>query len=210
MNVFINFFRDVLDGPVYITVAIISVILICAGIGYFAERKQKREVEEKKFEDTHVKIKNIQENKPVENVSTGGQKVTISNANATNKQYGVPSNITKGRVESKVVPGLTQPKPVSAQPVNTQSMNGQLEGTYLNQNPQQINNINNNQNMVYQNTTQVVNSVNYNQPNTTVPNNTNYSNSNTINQPTNYGNQTQTYNNVNAQTNTNINNSFTN
>ena len=37
MDFIIMFFRDILDGPLYIIVAIISGILICSCIGYMAE-----------------------------------------------------------------------------------------------------------------------------------------------------------------------------
>ena len=42
MEQIIHFFRDTLDGPVYIVVAIIAGILLCACIGYLAEKSIKR------------------------------------------------------------------------------------------------------------------------------------------------------------------------
>ncbi|MBQ2639717.1 MAG: hypothetical protein IJF92_03035 [Bacilli bacterium] len=200
MDVFIAFFRDVLDGPIYITSTVISVILICAGIGYFAEKKQNREQAEKKFNDTHVKIENTHANETNNNVSTGAQKTTISNVNVNSNQYNVSDSINRGKVESKVVPEVlapTQPIPNVQTAPNTNY---------------------NNQNMVYQNNVQTQNNnINYNnQYNSQVSNNTNYNNQNNMetssyynstasNQPnTNYNNQNQIYNN------TNINNNFTN
>ncbi len=37
----VNFFRDVLNGPLYIVVVILSIIFIMAIIGFIMERKQK-------------------------------------------------------------------------------------------------------------------------------------------------------------------------
>ena len=45
----INFFRDVLDGPLYIVIAILSVIFIMAIIGFLMERKKLEEDEKAKF-----------------------------------------------------------------------------------------------------------------------------------------------------------------
>lgn len=40
MDYVVIFFRDILDGPLYIVVSIISVILICSCIGYMAEQHE--------------------------------------------------------------------------------------------------------------------------------------------------------------------------
>lgn len=54
MEIIITFFRDVLNGPAYIVVAIISGILICSCIGYLAEKK----INEKKERSKYVQIDN--------------------------------------------------------------------------------------------------------------------------------------------------------
>ena len=157
MNVFISFFRDVLDGPVYIVVATISIILIFAGIGYFAEKKQKREEEQKKFDNSHISIQNDHANIP-----TGSQTATISDVNATNSQNGVPENLTRGKVESKVVPEvLTQTSTTNNQNISNNNT------VYNNQTNMMPNN-----NMAYNN--QPTN--NYNNANTNINTNNNFTN----------------------------------
>lgn len=42
MESIIHFFRDILDGPLYIVVVIVSVILIFALLGYLMEKSQNR------------------------------------------------------------------------------------------------------------------------------------------------------------------------
>ena len=49
MDFLITFFRDILSGPVYIVVAIISGILICSCIGYLAERSIKKREKDKEY-----------------------------------------------------------------------------------------------------------------------------------------------------------------
>lgn len=56
MDFIITFFRDVLDGPVYIVVAIICGILICSCIGYLGEQYLNKQKEKKEFEATHAAI----------------------------------------------------------------------------------------------------------------------------------------------------------
>lgn len=41
MEFFITFFRDIIDGPAYIIVTVVAAILLCACIGYLAEKKLK-------------------------------------------------------------------------------------------------------------------------------------------------------------------------
>lgn len=49
MDFIITFFRDILDGPVYIVVTVICSILICACIGYLAEKRQKKRLEKEQY-----------------------------------------------------------------------------------------------------------------------------------------------------------------
>ncbi len=62
----IKFFRDILSGPIYVVVVIISLILIMAIIGYLMEKKQKQDEALGKIAHVGRKIK---EEKPVNNVS---------------------------------------------------------------------------------------------------------------------------------------------
>ena len=43
MENIIHFFRDILDGPLYVIVVIISILLLCVCIGYFIDVRQKRQ-----------------------------------------------------------------------------------------------------------------------------------------------------------------------
>ena len=56
MDFIISFFRDFLDGPLYIVVTVICVILICSCIGYLGEQYLKSQEEKKAFEATHAAI----------------------------------------------------------------------------------------------------------------------------------------------------------
>ena len=70
MEMIISFFRDFLSGPLYIAMVIINSILICAGIGYFAEKSQIRKKEREKFKDTHIAVENIP-NQNINNAALG-------------------------------------------------------------------------------------------------------------------------------------------
>lgn len=56
MDFIVTFFRDVLDGPVYIIVSIISGILICSCIGYLAEQSllKKKAIED--YKNSHAEV----------------------------------------------------------------------------------------------------------------------------------------------------------
>ena len=43
MENIIHFFRDILDGPLYVIVVIISFLLLCVCIGYLIDVRQKRQ-----------------------------------------------------------------------------------------------------------------------------------------------------------------------
>lgn len=43
MENIIHFFRDILDGPLYVIVVIISILLLCVCIGYLIYVRQKRQ-----------------------------------------------------------------------------------------------------------------------------------------------------------------------
>lgn len=56
MDFIITFFRDVLDGPLYIVIAVIAGILICSCIGYLAERSIIKKREKKKYDQEHFNV----------------------------------------------------------------------------------------------------------------------------------------------------------
>lgn len=43
MENIIHFFRDILDGPLYVIVVIIFILLLCVCIGYLIDVRQKRQ-----------------------------------------------------------------------------------------------------------------------------------------------------------------------
>lgn len=59
MDIIVTFFRDILDGPLYIIVSIISGILFCSCIGYLAERNNLKKAAKKKFENSYATVNNI-------------------------------------------------------------------------------------------------------------------------------------------------------
>lgn len=66
MDFFITFFRDILDGPLYIVIAVISGILICSCIGYLAEQSINKKKQKNQYNETHATVdssndKNISE-----------------------------------------------------------------------------------------------------------------------------------------------------
>ena len=56
MDFIISFFRDTLDGPLYIVIAILCGILICSCIGYLGEQYLKKQEAKKLYEETHAAI----------------------------------------------------------------------------------------------------------------------------------------------------------
>lgn len=56
MDFIITFFRDILDGPLYIVIAVISGILICSCIGYLAERSIMRKKEKEQYDKEHFNV----------------------------------------------------------------------------------------------------------------------------------------------------------
>ncbi len=56
MDFIIGFFRDVLDGPLYIIVTIICIILICSCIGYLAEQSINKKKKKQEYDNTHATV----------------------------------------------------------------------------------------------------------------------------------------------------------
>lgn len=71
MEFVISFFRDFLSGPLYIVVAIVSVIGILACIGYLAEKQLKAKEEKKKLDEMYAQVHLL----PTD-VATGAETVT--------------------------------------------------------------------------------------------------------------------------------------
>ena len=56
MDFVIVFFRDVLDGPLYIAVSIVCSILICSCIGYMGEKYLVEKKEGEEFASKHTSV----------------------------------------------------------------------------------------------------------------------------------------------------------
>lgn len=56
MDFIITFFRDVLDGPLYIGVVVLNSILICSCIGYLGEQYLNKQKQKQEYEATHVNV----------------------------------------------------------------------------------------------------------------------------------------------------------
>lgn len=86
MDFIVVFFRDILDGPLYIIVALISGILFCSCIGYLAEQNNLKKAAKEKFNNSYATVANI-DNSVSNSVST-----TSSKATPTLNQPVVPPN----------------------------------------------------------------------------------------------------------------------
>lgn len=102
MDFIITFFRDILDGPVYIVVTVICSILICACIGYLAEKSQKK----KKEKDQYVQI----ENAPVSPVpTTNVVSTTVAPTPVVSTTSAMPEVTTVPVPGGGVPPAVSQP-----------------------------------------------------------------------------------------------------
>lgn len=91
MEFIITFFRDILDGPLYIVVAVISVILICSCIGYLAETSLNKKKAKQQYDESHANIGGTQEivAPAPPNVN---QTNTVEVSNTVNVQTGINQN----------------------------------------------------------------------------------------------------------------------
>lgn len=106
MDFIVTFFRDVLDGPVYIIVSIICGILICSCIGYLAEQSllKKRAIEE--YKNSHAEVDsngntplNIHETDSQSSVDNSSNTISIPQ-NAKDVQAvvsGIPTTVSSSQ-----------------------------------------------------------------------------------------------------------------
>lgn len=109
MDTIIGFFRDTLDGPIYIVWIVGCLILIFACIGYLAEKG----------------IKNKKEKEKYANVNDTNNDVPV--ATTISEEEAVPNEVEKQVQESVVTTPVSnvpseEVKPVSTQPVETTSV----------------------------------------------------------------------------------------
>ena len=76
MDFIVIFFRDILDGPLYVIVAFISGILFCSCIGYLAEQNNLKKVAKEKLNNSYATVANI-DNSINSNVSTSATTTSV-------------------------------------------------------------------------------------------------------------------------------------
>lgn len=84
MDFFITFFRDILDGPVYIVVAILCGILFCSCIGYLAEVHFNKKKQALEYQNTHA---NVSMNTPNNVGGINMQQNVQQNMQTVNQNY---------------------------------------------------------------------------------------------------------------------------
>lgn len=82
MDFIVIFFRDILDGPLYIIVALISGILFCSCIGYLAEQNNLKKKAKEKLNNSYATVANI-DNSVNANASTSANTTSVSTSSST-------------------------------------------------------------------------------------------------------------------------------
>ena len=82
MDFIVIFFRDILDGPLYIIVALISGILFCSCIGYLAEQNNLKKKAKEKLNNSYATVANI-DNSVNANASISANTTSVSTSSST-------------------------------------------------------------------------------------------------------------------------------
>lgn len=90
MDIIIVFFRDILDGPLYIVLFILNTIFICSCIGYLGEQYLNNKKQKEKFEQSHVDISKVSDNSQTNTIIQN----SVSTINAVNNQSNVSATNT--------------------------------------------------------------------------------------------------------------------
>ena len=125
MDIIITFFRDILDGPLYIIIAVICGVLFCACIGYLAEKSQLKRKEREKY--VEVKNESVAINSqvpPVAQVTTSPsvspQVVTMPTNNMNSSVESVPVSQSPYVIPTQVVSPTVSATTVAPVPVDSQ------------------------------------------------------------------------------------------
>lgn len=134
----IHFFRDILDGPIYIVIVIISIILIMAIIGFMMERKR---LEQEKKE----KIVIISKETPVTpmepvNISMNVEN-TLSNDEMVNSTSSLSFTIGNTISDNNISTNINTPSPINIPFTNSTVVNT----NNIQSSNENFNNIDNNQ-----------------------------------------------------------------
>lgn len=120
MDFIIGFFRDVLDGPLYIIVTIICIILICSCIGYLAEQSINKKKKKQEYDNTHATVGDgqVQNQAP----TTGLEGVEPVEVGTTPMPQPVqveptPQQVQMGGISQQVPAQQAMPQPSGTAPV---------------------------------------------------------------------------------------------
>ncbi len=98
MDIIVVFFRDILDGPLYIIVALICGILFCSCIGYLAEQNNLKKAAKEKFNNSYATVANI-DNSVTATQTVSTQSTAMNNPTdvAASTQVGTSQIVNNGQ-----------------------------------------------------------------------------------------------------------------
>lgn len=100
MDFIVIFFRDILDGPLYIIVALISGILFCSCIGYLAEQNNLKKKAKEKLNNSYAAVANI-DNSVNANVSASATTTSVSTSSSIG-QVGANQSVNNGQDNNNI------------------------------------------------------------------------------------------------------------
>lgn len=89
MDIIVVFFRDILDGPLYIIIFILNTIFICSCIGYLGEQYLNNKKQKEKFEQSHVDINKVADDNQANTIIQNGVSAINTMNNQTFNSIGV-------------------------------------------------------------------------------------------------------------------------
>lgn len=121
MDLIIGFFRDVLDGPLYIIIAVICGILICSCIGYLAEQSLNKKKKEQEYNETHTTV--VATETPPEQVvnNTNYSNVAVPNTINQNSEIGVTQSVNN--IPQQTVPTVNTQQQIEQTPNPIEQLN---------------------------------------------------------------------------------------
>lgn len=102
------FFRDFLDGPLYLVVAFLCLIFIMAILGFMMERKQLEKEEKNK-----MVVLNNQNNTPIYDVGSYEESIRQNSANQTASKFNLPAENKQVVQPQSVIPNEVLEKSAS-------------------------------------------------------------------------------------------------
>lgn len=100
MDFIVIFFRDILDGPLYIIVALISGILFCSCIGYLAEQNNLKKKAKEKLNNSYAAVANI-DNSVNANASTSANTTSAPTSSSIG-QVGANQSVNNGQDNNNI------------------------------------------------------------------------------------------------------------